>query len=188
MEIRARQEQDLDPLEGLARRVHHIDGYPPYVPDDHFLAFLKSEDAIGAWVAIVDNQPVGHIGLHSRSSPEVMALASRSVGVNPDQIGVVARLLVDPDMRRTGIAQALLEVALSDAGARNLVPILDVVEHFAPAIALYEHQGWARLGTVAVELPNGTTMNEHVYAAPTQLRQSGPGNQPPLVRPDHRLC
>jgi ribosomal protein S18 acetylase RimI-like enzyme len=46
------------------------------------------------------------------------------------------------------------------------VPILDVVDRFAPAIGLYERAGWRRLGTVKVQLPDGTDLREHVYVAP----------------------
>ena len=166
MRIRKRQESDLGALEEVARRVHALDGYPPYMPDDDFAGFLDSNEAIGAWVATVRQRPVGQIALHTGSSREVMALASESLGLPADAIGVVARLVIDPCHRRTGVAKQLLSVAVRNAQDRGLAPILDVVDQFAPAIALYEQQGWIRLGTVTVQLPDGSSMKEHVYSAP----------------------
>jgi len=164
VEIRKRQPQDIEELAELARMVHALDGYPPYMPNDDFAGFLQSKDAIAAWTASVDRQPVGQIALHSRSSVEVMRLACDELGISPDGIAVIARLLVDPDHRRTGLAQQLLSVAQAEATVRGRIPILDVAERFAPAIALYEREGWTRLGTVSVHLPDGTAMSEHVYA------------------------
>ena len=166
--IRPRHRADLAALELIARSVRSADGYPPYLPDDNYLGFLDSPEALGAWVAVDGSHVVGHISLHSRSSSEVMAVAKEMLGVEAGRIGVIARLLVDPGSRRKGIAQALVEHAQLDALDRGLNPILDVVDQFTPAIALYERQGWTRLGTVTVSLPTGSTMNEHIYSGPAQ--------------------
>ncbi|MCP4086305.1 MAG: GNAT family N-acetyltransferase [Actinomycetia bacterium] len=76
------------------------------------------------------------------------------------------RLIVDPSRRRTGVTRALLDTAEQAALDRGLTPILDAVDRFAPAIALYERQGWKRRGTALIDLPNTTTINEHIYTAP----------------------
>jgi hypothetical protein len=44
--------------------------------------------------------------------------------------------------------------------------VLDVVTTYAPAVALYERAGWKRLGTIGYPMPDGSTIAEHVYAAP----------------------
>ena len=167
MEISQRDQSLLSALEDVARRVHSLDGYPPYMPDDDFAGFLNSNESIGAWVATVRQRPIGQVALHTGSSAEVMALACNSLGVSADTIAVVARLVVDPDYRRTGVAARLLDVAASSASDRGLLPILDVVDQFRPAIALYEREGWTRLGTVTVQLPDGTSISERVYTAPS---------------------
>ncbi len=96
------------------------------------------------------------------------ARSTGHLGVRPDQLGMVAPLLVDPSHRRVGAAQALVGAAEREAVDRDLVPILDVVDRFAPTIARNERQGWKRLGTINVNLLDGTVMNEHVYAAPSR--------------------
>lgn len=172
VQIRPREQQDLGRLKMIAGAVHATDGYPLYTPDDDFLGLLDTPEAITAWVAVVDGEIIGQISLHSRSSTQVMALAVDQLGVASDQLGVVARLIVDPSSRRVGVAKALLDTAEQDAVDRGLVPILDVVDRFAPAIALYERQGWKRLGTVSINLADDTTINEHVYAAPSRARNA----------------
>ena len=109
---------------------------------------------------------IGHVALHAGSSAEVIDLAASELGLRHDDLGVVARLLVDPLRRRSGLGRQLLDHAATETRRRGLVPILDVVDRFAPAIGLYERTGWLRLGTVEVRLPDGTEMREHVYAAP----------------------
>ncbi|MCP4086310.1 MAG: GNAT family N-acetyltransferase [Actinomycetia bacterium] len=136
------------------------------MPDDDFRGLLDSADAIAAWVAVTDDNLIGQVSLHSRSSPEVNAFIVDQLGLTEDRLGVVARLIVDPSRRRTGVARALLDTAERAAIDRGLTPILDVVDRFAPAIALYERQGWKRRGTVSIDLPDATTIKEHIYTAP----------------------
>ncbi len=174
MHIRAREPDDIDNLVIIAQHVHERDGYPPYLPDGDYAGFISSAEAIDAWVATIDDQLVGQVSLHTRSSRAVMALAVRDLDIPKEEIAVVARLLVHPEHRRMGVAQSLLRTAVSHAERLALVPILDVVDRFTPAIGLYEREGWRRLGTVEVELPDGTSFTEHVYAAPTIERVSTP--------------
>jgi hypothetical protein len=50
---------------------------------------------------------------------------------------------------------------------RGLASILDVVASHEAARALYESAGWQRLGgRIDVALPDGTIIQEFVYAAP----------------------
>jgi GNAT superfamily N-acetyltransferase len=165
--VRRRLPSDLEDCERIARRVHATDGYPPYLPNDDFVEFLASPDAIGAWVATRDEAIVGHVALHGGSSREVINLAASVMGVEPARLGVVARLLVSPDARRSGIGRLLLEHAVDEASRRGLVSILDVTVEFEAAVALYENSGWQRLGTTEVELADGTRIEEFVYLAPT---------------------
>lgn len=166
--IRERQDEDHPALDLLARSVHQLDGYPMYMPDDNFLAFLISDQALNGWVAVDQGQVVGHVALHRRSSPGVVALAASQLGLRASECGVVARLLVAPEQRRTGLGRRLLDHATDQCRRRQLAPILDVVDGTEPAIALYEHAGWRHLGSVTFTLPDGSELTEHVYAAPNQ--------------------
>src|SRR5215207_3277820 len=52
-----------------------------------------------------------------------------------------ARLLVDPDFRRRGVARALMQTARSAAVADQRVPVLEVVDSPPAAIAVYRDSG-----------------------------------------------
>ena len=85
-------------------------------------------------------------------------------------LGAIARLLVDPDARRRGIAGALLETARSAAAAANRVPVLEVVESSHAAISLYRRSGWVEVGRTALPLPDGRELSELVFVADSERR------------------
>lgn len=161
--VRGRSDDDLDRCVEIARAVRQLDGYPPYLPGD-LRSFIVSS-AIGAWVAELDGEVVGHVALHRRSSPPVMALASAATGQPPGRLGVVARLAVAPETRRRGVGGALLAAAASAAVRRGLSPVLDVAKQFGAAVSLYGRCGWACAGEVVVNLGD-RTLEEYVFIGP----------------------
>ncbi len=148
--------------------VHEHDGYPPYLPGGDYRQFLESGDPLAAWVAVDAGRCVGHVALNGSTSPAVLGLATRTLGLDPSEFGVVARLMVDSRMRRTGLGRMMLDHAAAACVERGLTPILDVVDRFAPAIALYERAGWRSLGSVEVQLGDGATLREYVYSVEFQ--------------------
>ena len=149
----------------MATIVRDEDGYPTRRPLD-LREFLTSPDALGVWVAERAGQIVGHVALHRRSTPEVLAMAGQALNRPVDQLGVVARLLVSPDARRQEIGRTLLDAASSEAIGRGLWPILDVVTTFEAAVNLYEGCGWARVGQVTFRFHDGGSVEEFVYLGP----------------------
>jgi GNAT superfamily N-acetyltransferase len=166
--VRRRTEADLDRCVALAAAVHELDGYPPYLPTD-LRTFLDSPDAYGAWVVEHGDEIAGHVALHRRTLAPVMTMAAEALQQLVERLGVVARLLVAPTGRRRGVGRTLLDVAAADAIARGLYPVLDVVTQFQAAIRLYEACGWTRVGEVAVGLPDGSSITEHVYLGPPPM-------------------
>ena len=58
-----------------------------------------SGDGLGAWVAELDGEVVGHVALHRSSLPVVMGRAREALrAASGDELAVVARLIVDPGM------------------------------------------------------------------------------------------
>ncbi|HTZ09108.1 MAG TPA: GNAT family N-acetyltransferase [Acidimicrobiales bacterium] len=164
--VRPRLPEDLAPCGALVRAVRHRDGYPPYLPGGDVQALLEVPGALGAWVAELDGAVVGHVALHRESSPEVMARAAGALGLVPGDLAVVARLVVAPPWRRGGIGRALLETAASAATRFTRRAVLDVAARFGGAVTLYRSCRWIELGTVAVRLPDGTVLDELVFASP----------------------
>ena len=166
--IRPRTDDDREVLVALALEIHQGDRYPIFLPDDLW-SFLSHPSALARWVAESEGRIVGHVALHGSSMPSVVALASESLGVPPERLGVVARLMVSPDARRMGIGQTLLELATQEALDRGLSPVLDVVTDHTAGIAMYERAGWIKAGVVTSELSAGKSFDEIVYLAPSGL-------------------
>ncbi len=172
MEVRARTETDLADCRRLAEDVHEQDGYPVYVPDD-LLSFIAAPDAMAAWVAVQGSEVVGHVVLRPGTFGAVIDLAVRMTGLPATSLGVVARLLVSPNVRRLGVGRSLLDVAARYAMQLGLRPILDVVDRHESAIKLYERSGWTRAGEVTVNF-GPHVVKEFVFIGPELRRLIGP--------------
>ena len=159
--IRPREDSDLDVLVAIANDVRERDGYPGKGTDQR--SFLSSPDALASWVAVADDEVVGHVALHPRSLPVVMDAAAT---LADPPFGVVARSLVSTAVRRRGVGRALLDAAADEARRRGLRPILDVVTVYAPAIALYEAAGWTNAGEVTMRFDDGFTLQSYVFVSP----------------------
>lgn len=166
MIVRPLLSTDLPQLATLSQAVHRMDGYPPHLSEDEVPNYIASNEALSAWVAVDNKQVVGHVALHPAAAADGLEIAVTQLGRPPDDFGVVARLVVDPAARRAGIGRQLLDRAVTDCQSRGLVPILDVVDRFGPAIGLYERAGWRRLGFVEVELDDDSLLRLLIYAAP----------------------
>ena len=161
--VRQRNENDLDALAVMATEVQQRDGYPVTFPLD-LRAFMETPDALAAWIAEDHNEAVvGHVALLPDGSPPVVTRAREVLG--HDRIGVVARLVVAPQARSTGIAPLLLRTAADEARARGLHPVLDVVATNQAPRRLYEREGWRDIGNV-VAVYGDYSVEEAVYVAP----------------------
>jgi GNAT superfamily N-acetyltransferase len=164
--VRPRLADDLAACVELVRVVHQQDRYPIRLPDD-VRGFLESRHQLAAWVVEHESVVVGHVALHRPSSTPMTTLVCEVRAVRPCDIGVVSRLMVSPDARGHGLGRALLNVATAEARRRGMLPALDVVTRYAAAIALYEAQGWQRIGRVAIPMPDGELVDEYVYVPST---------------------
>jgi len=165
VDIRPRRPSDVDALLEMAHLVKELDGYPPRGPLDRS-SFVAPPQEVAAWVAEDGGMVVGHVALHTRGAPVTMSLVSRHARTEPDELAVVARVLVCPTARRVGVAHALLVVAVTDAHRRGLLPILEVATHLRGAVALYESCGWDRAGEVTIEVPDEPDLQCYVYVGP----------------------
>jgi GNAT superfamily N-acetyltransferase len=163
--IRPRIASDMNELVQMAARVHALDGYPAYLPERDFLRFLTQPDPLAAWVAEDDGRIVGHIATNSHSHRAVIEVVRRA-GIDGD-IGVVARLLVDPGSRRRRVGAALLEQARGHIVSLGRIPVLDVVASAAPAVSLYRDAGWREIGEASLVLP-GQVITELVFEGPVR--------------------
>jgi GNAT superfamily N-acetyltransferase len=163
--VRARTEADLDACAALMQRTHELDGYPRYAQQDP-VRFLASRHETAAWVAEHDGAVVGHLAVHDAARDPTLPAAQRHTGLPPAGLAVVARLLVSPDLRRSGAGGALLDEATRHAHARGQRPVLDVQQQCAAPIALYERRGWRRLEALTLPVEGQEPLLLWVYLGP----------------------
>lgn len=171
MTIRPRREEDLQGLVHLVARVRDLDGYPPFLPGNDFHSFLTEPAPLASWVADSDNRVVGHVALNGETHPGAIAVA-RDAGVAGD-LGVVARLFVDPAVRRRGYGKLLLERAVGEAVSQGRAPILDVQATAASAIALYRSDGWQELGRCTLAMSGEAPIEEVIFALAALEKATG---------------
>jgi GNAT superfamily N-acetyltransferase len=164
MPIRARKPDDMPGCVTLLRTVHEVSGYPSVWPYDP-AGWLDPASLVAAWVAETRGLISGHVAL----VPGAQALCLlRATGRDPDQLGRVVRLFVDPAARRQGLARGLLEAATEHAREHGLQPVLNVMADGHAAIALYERSGWKLVGSQPATwtTPDGVAPMMRYYVGP----------------------
>ncbi|ACQ78911.1 GCN5-related protein N-acetyltransferase [Beutenbergia cavernae DSM 12333] len=136
MEIRDRRDGDADALVRILADVHARDGYPVRRSNVR-REWLWDPAFLGAWVAVVDGDVVGHIAVDPRLD---------APGVPPGTLGV-SRLFVAWSAHGRGVGAALLDRVRAFAGSRALG--LEVTDDSVAARALYERLGWRLVGTAS---------------------------------------
>src|SRR5262249_41122265 len=110
--VRRRAAADEPRCLALLREVHARDGYPTHWPMNP-QRFLAPPQQMTAWVWSQAGNVEGHVALHANDYLPSIDLAN--AGLNPDQVGICARLLVAPTARRQGIGGQLLAHAAAEA-------------------------------------------------------------------------
>lgn len=164
MPIRARKPDDMPGCVALLRTAHEVSGYPSVWPEDA-AGWLTPASLVGAWVAETGGLITGHVALVQGARAQCLL---RTTGLNPGQLGSIARLFVDPAVRRQGLARALLEVATAQARDHGLQPVLNVMADGHAAIALYERSGWKLAGSQPATwtTPDGVAPMMRYYVGP----------------------
>ncbi len=179
MRIRARHDDDIEPLARLVDAARHIDRWPPH-RTGATADVLRHPAPLAALVAEDDDgRAVGHVALLDGGASSVMATAAHALDTDPDALVVVARLFVSPHLRGRGVGRVLLHAATDAAAGIGRRPVLDVWTELERAIAVYEAEGWVRLGVVTFDFDSpcsgdclhaGTSLRAFVYAAPADRR------------------
>jgi GNAT superfamily N-acetyltransferase len=150
----------------VLRAVHEGDGYPVDWPDDP-RRWLTQASLLDAWVAELDGEVVGQVGLCRSTAGDLAPHEwSRRTGLPGEATAVVCRLFVAPTARGHGLGALLLTQATHAARGRDLHPVLDVLSTDTAAAELYRRAGWILLATVEDEWGPGRTVTVHCYAAP----------------------
>jgi ribosomal protein S18 acetylase RimI-like enzyme len=165
--IRPRADADLPALGRVLAQVHELDGYPVEGVADP-VAWLVSDRLLGAWVAEMDGEPVGHVALaRSSEGDDAVRLWIERTGADIDSIAVLGRLFVHPTARGYRVGQRLTITATHAAHDLGRRAVLDVMTKDAAAIRTYETLGWQRIGAFTHHYGDGQTEPALAYACPT---------------------
>jgi GNAT superfamily N-acetyltransferase len=162
--VRPRTPDDVPACVEILADTHRTAGYPVHWPADP-AGWLSPADLLGAWVAEVDGQVVGHAALIEARDRTGSAWAEWS-GSPAGEAAEVTRLCVTSAARGRSVGRRLLDTVAKAAVDRGRHPILGVLEPGGAAIVLYEHAGWTRFASVDFRLSDGTMTIMRCYTAP----------------------
>jgi GNAT superfamily N-acetyltransferase len=128
------------------------------------------------------DEVAGHVALNVAGGDRSLALLTEATGLSPERLAVVSRLFVAVGHRRRGLAQALLRHVVADAHQEHLRPVLDVVTADRGAVALYEREGWQRIGSVTFHTRYGESLPGYVYVGPPPPPPCAAPGLPPTGR------
>jgi ribosomal protein S18 acetylase RimI-like enzyme len=164
--IRSRTDADLPALGRVLAAVHERDGYPVEGVADP-VAWLTSDRLLGAWVAEINGEPIGHVALtRPGGDDDAVRLWIERTGTDVDSIAVLGRLFLGSEVRGQRLGQHLTSTATQAARAHGRRAVLDVMAKDAAAIRIYESLGWQRIGTITHQYGDGQTEPALAYASP----------------------
>ncbi|MBB5867887.1 GNAT superfamily N-acetyltransferase [Allocatelliglobosispora scoriae] len=166
MHIRAKTDSDAAACLDLLMRVHAADGYPLHTAPDRVAAYLAEGDEVAAWVAEHDGRVVGHVALHCPPADPTFEVVERATGLPAAKLALVARLFTAPELRRSGVGRTLLRHTAAQAPMLGRRAVLDVGQTLHSAVALYEAEGWSRVGELRLPLAPDSTLDLWVYMSP----------------------
>ncbi|WP_432840729.1 N-acetyltransferase family protein [Dactylosporangium sp. CA-092794] len=164
--IRPKGEADAAACLELLLRVHATDGYPMHLTAGEVPGFFTPEHEAAAWVAERDGAVVGHVALHTPPEDPTLELARDATGLPLERLALLARLFVAPELRRSGLGRVLLRHAAGQAPGLGRRAVLDVGQALRAAVALYEAEGWRRVGELHLPLDDETMLDLWVYVSP----------------------
>lgn len=142
--IRPRQSEDLPVLEELLTNAQPHTGYPSTWPlSMSAREFIARDREVGAWVAVVDETVVGHVGVtHPDPEDELTPHWVADTGLDVESLGLIGALFIDHRLTSRGIGTTLLDHAVAQIRSHGWVPILDVLDEQATAKTIYHNRGW----------------------------------------------
>jgi len=146
-------------------KVHAKDGCP-VEGVDHPEAWLTPPEVLAAWVAVLDEQIVGHVALSRPSGEEAVSLWLDQSQDSEAQVAVLARLFVTPEARHGAIGERLMQAATTYAHERDLRLVPEVMAKDVTAMRLYERLGWRRIGTTEHAYGDGRQIDAVCYVSP----------------------
>lgn len=167
VEIRHREDVDLPACIAVLKRVFAKDRYPVQ-GTTQAESFLSSENIKPAFVAVFNDNVIGHVAVGKATDDDVAVALWRQLHVNntSEPVAVLERLFVDPDNRGYGVAAKLINAAVTWSAQAGLRLVLFALAKDTTAAKLYERLGWRHFGTTAYHYGDGEEMDAWCYVSP----------------------
>ena len=163
--IRPRTSADIASAASALVTVHSTDGYPVEgvaQPEE----WLSPAGLLAAWVAVFDGRTVGHAAVARPSGEEAVSLWIERSGAGSENVGVLARLFVLPEIRGRSVGESLVRATMEYAGNHGLRLVLDVMTKDRSAIRLYERLGWQQIGNITHHFGERQAIDALAYVSP----------------------
>jgi ribosomal protein S18 acetylase RimI-like enzyme len=167
--IRPREDADLPELGELVMRVHQSDEYPVERVADP-IAWLESDRFLGAWVAELAGNVVGHVALTSPApNYEAANIWISEARVSRDSVAVLGRLFVSSEARGRHLGRRLTIIATRYAELLGRRAVLDVMAKDTSAVRVYEDLGWRKLAAITHRFQGNRTEPAFAYVSPEAI-------------------
>ena len=136
-------------LDLLARhQLHDASWPPPYTKGLDLAAWLGQPADLYRWVALMDKQIIGHMGLGT-PSPACLNLFHAAINDPSIQFAELCRTVTDPSFRKVGAAAKLTRHAIKTALIERRIPVATVLTNRDQWLTMMCDTGWQPIG----ELP-----------------------------------
>lgn len=103
---------------------------------------------LGAWVAVLDGEIVGHVAATDVASNWMAEHWATALDRPGNELAEISILFVDHTRSGSGIGGALLDHAVAQIHSLGREPVLDVVGESTHAGRFYRRRGWTVAGYV----------------------------------------
>jgi ribosomal protein S18 acetylase RimI-like enzyme len=164
--IRRREDADLESAGAALVDVYQTDGYPVEGVADP-VAWLKFDGLVGAWVAELDGEIVGHVAVSEpKPGDDAVRLWLEQSDDKIEDVAVLGRLFVKRSARGRSIGQDLAKAAVTDSATNGKTLVLDVMDKDQDAIRLYERLGLKKIGEAKHKFGEGQEITAYCYVVP----------------------
>ena len=155
--VRARRDEDLEPLFVLLRSVYRADSYPANWPNDP-IRWVAARREFGAWVFERRGELVGHLALTPPDPDRAWQQWQEALQQPTERLAVMRRLFVAPAAPQERRRDAVDQGCRGQCRRTRTALVLDVADDNRAAIEFWRTHGWREVGQAT--LPPGDEGHE----------------------------
>lgn len=150
----------------LHAQVRSDDSWPPrYAREgDDGLNWVANRSSLGRWVAVRGEQIVGHISADPVNTKNKEDAWTAELECRGDRLVEIGRLVVHPDIRRSGVSAPLTKRCVRTVVDRGFVPVASAFHDAVASQAMMTNFGW----TVFAQAIGGKSGRPIVLLRPPQ--------------------